>query len=273
MVSTEPMNPSGAELPPPRAGAPSCAPRPGPMGRRFLLRQDSSQADSLLSSASRDGHGAKPVLGRRPVRTRRCGRVPRIPTPKYRDRFQQVFAEPARGDGLCLALRRSRHSVRPQPHLGDRPPNFRSLLPSAREHADASKLLVTLYPNKTHRTALPRASRRNCSNAPITILTPPDDPKFASHEYLDLQQAMRLLSSRVAAHRTQPRSPGTQLRHSTSPNLRSTRSLLPPRRSSPLPTLTPVAAPWPVGTASFSAAEPRWSRSTSTWRTPASAWS
>ena len=71
------------------------------------------------------------------------------------------------------------------------------LLPSAREHADASKLLVTLYPNKG-------TVQRFLSIPPelfqrvITILTPADDPKFAGHEYLDLQQAMRLLSSRVA---------------------------------------------------------------------------
>jgi site-specific recombinase len=72
------------------------------------------------------------------------------------------------------------------------------LLPSAREDTDAAKLLVALYP--TQRTV------QRFLNAPtdlfqglITAVTPPGDPQFASHEYLDLQQALRVLSSRVAA--------------------------------------------------------------------------
>ena len=99
------------------------------------------------------------------------------------------------------------------------------LLPSAREQADASKLLVTLYPNK-------RTVQRFLSIPPelfqrlITILTPADDPQFASHEYLDLQQAMRLLSSRVAAHRPEPRGAGAQFSHSIVARV----SVLPDRR-------------------------------------------
>ena len=72
------------------------------------------------------------------------------------------------------------------------------LLPSAREESDAAKLLVLLYPTE-------RSARRFLASPPelfqrlIAALTPPQDLQFASHEYLDLQEAMRLLASRVSA--------------------------------------------------------------------------
>jgi site-specific recombinase len=72
------------------------------------------------------------------------------------------------------------------------------LLPLAREESDAAKVLVTLYPNK-------RSVQRFLESPPelfprlVTVLTSPDDPGFANHEYHDLQEALRLLSSRVGA--------------------------------------------------------------------------
>jgi site-specific recombinase len=117
--------------------------------------------------------------------------------PEIRACFQQVFA------GLleemdCVSLFAeagipSDHSLTSE--IGQRISG--RLLPSAREQADASKLLVTLYPNKATVQRFLSIPPESFQRA-ITILTPADDPKFAGHEYLDLQQAMRLLSSRVA---------------------------------------------------------------------------
>jgi site-specific recombinase len=72
------------------------------------------------------------------------------------------------------------------------------LIPSAREQSDASKLLVLMYPSR-------RTVQRFLDTPPelfqhlVNLLTPSDDPRFASHEYLDLQEGLRLLSSRVSA--------------------------------------------------------------------------
>ena len=72
------------------------------------------------------------------------------------------------------------------------------LLPSARELTDAAKVLVTLYPNQ-------RTAQRFLATPPelfrqlIEAVTPATDPDFAHHEYLDLQEALRLLASRVSA--------------------------------------------------------------------------
>ena len=72
------------------------------------------------------------------------------------------------------------------------------LLPSAREESDAAKLLVLLYPNE-------RSAKRFLASPPelfqrlVANVTPPEDQQFAGHEYLDLQEAMRLLASRVSA--------------------------------------------------------------------------
>ena len=77
------------------------------------------------------------------------------------------------------------------------------LLPSAREQADAAKLLVLLYPSE-------RNVRRFLASPPelfqqlIAVLTPTSDAQFASHEYHDLQEALRLLSSRVSALGLEP---------------------------------------------------------------------
>jgi len=72
------------------------------------------------------------------------------------------------------------------------------LLPSAREESDAAKLLVLLYPTQ-------RSAQRFLATPPelfrrlVADVTPPGDPQFAGHEYLDLQEAMRLLASRISA--------------------------------------------------------------------------
>jgi site-specific recombinase len=72
------------------------------------------------------------------------------------------------------------------------------VLPSAREESDAAKLLVLLYPNE-------RTARRFLASPPelfqrlIAAVTPQEDQEFGRHEYLDLQEAMRLLASRVSA--------------------------------------------------------------------------
>ena len=77
------------------------------------------------------------------------------------------------------------------------------LLPSAREQSDAAKLLVMLYPTK-------RNVQRFLANPPelfqrlVAALTPPSDQQFASHEYQDLLEALRLLSSRVSALGLEP---------------------------------------------------------------------
>lgn len=77
------------------------------------------------------------------------------------------------------------------------------LLPSAREQSDAAKLLVMLYPTE-------RDVKRFLSNPPevfqrlFAALTPPADAEFASHEYHDLQEALRLLGSRVSALGLEP---------------------------------------------------------------------
>jgi site-specific recombinase len=77
------------------------------------------------------------------------------------------------------------------------------LLPSAREETDAAKLLVTLYPTQQH------VKRFLAIPAPLfqrlaAVVTPPVDPQFARHEYSDLQEALRLLSSRVSALGLEP---------------------------------------------------------------------
>ena len=77
------------------------------------------------------------------------------------------------------------------------------VLPSAREQSDAAKLLVTLYPNEKN-------VKRFLESPPelfqrlIAVLIPPGDPEFASHEHQDLQEALRLLSSRVSTLGLEP---------------------------------------------------------------------
>ncbi len=77
------------------------------------------------------------------------------------------------------------------------------LLPSAREQTDAAKLLVMLYPNeRSVRRFL--ASPTELFQRLVAVVTPAGDPHFASHEYLDLQEALRMLGSRVSALGLEP---------------------------------------------------------------------
>jgi site-specific recombinase len=72
------------------------------------------------------------------------------------------------------------------------------VLPTARDHADAAKLLVTLYPTQ-------KSAQRFLDQPPdvferlIVAVVPPDGPDVASHELSDLKEAMRLLAARVSA--------------------------------------------------------------------------
>lgn len=72
------------------------------------------------------------------------------------------------------------------------------LLPSAREESDAAKFLVTLYPNERSVKRF-LATPSDLFQRLIAVTTPPGDPQFAIHEFADLQEAMRLLGSRVSA--------------------------------------------------------------------------
>ncbi len=117
---------------------------------------------------------------------------------EIRSRFQQTFASLLQ-EMDCVSLFAeagipSDHKLTSE--IGHR--IAARLLPSAREETNAAKLLVALYP--TQRTVqLFLSAPTDVFQGLITAVTPPGDPQFASHEYLDLQQALRVLSSRVAA--------------------------------------------------------------------------
>jgi len=115
-----------------------------------------------------------------------------------RSRFQTAFAE-LLSEMNCVSLFSeagipSDHSLASE--LGHR--ISARLLPSAREQNDAAKLLVTLYPSKKSALRF-LASPPELFQRLITAVTPPGDPQFASHEYADLQESLRLLASRVSA--------------------------------------------------------------------------
>jgi site-specific recombinase len=118
--------------------------------------------------------------------------------PEVRPRFQTAFGE-LLSDLNCISLFAeagipSDHSLVSE--IGQR--ISARLLPSAREQTDAAKLLVALYPNE-------RSAQRFLASPPelfqrfVAVVTPPSDPEFAGHEYRDLQEALRLLASRIGA--------------------------------------------------------------------------
>ena len=118
--------------------------------------------------------------------------------PEERTRFQDSFAD-LLGKMNCVGLFAeagipSDHSFASE--IGHR--IFGSLLPLAREESDAAKLLVTLYPDEKSATRFLETPAELFRRL-VAVLTPPDDAQFAIREYLDLQEAMRLLSSRVSA--------------------------------------------------------------------------
>jgi len=72
------------------------------------------------------------------------------------------------------------------------------VLPSAREQSDAAKLLVILYP--TQRTVQHfLESPPELFQRLLLVVAPSDGEQFAAREYSDLQEALRLLASRVSA--------------------------------------------------------------------------
>jgi len=76
-------------------------------------------------------------------------------------------------------------------------------LPSAREEADTSKLLVTLYSSKRdarHFLTIPAELFRRMS----TLLAPPDDALVWRRQERDLYEAMRLLAARISGIGVQP---------------------------------------------------------------------
>ena len=195
MVSTEPMNSPGVELALPseanRVAPPDLVRWVDDFCSAKTLRKRITSLIGLSQWTRREPSSAADLSGLAGVAEYLDSNA------EIRGCFQQVFANLLE-EMDCVSLFAeagipSDHSLTSE--IGQRISG--RLLPSAREHADASKLLVTLYPNKG-------TVQRFLSIPPelfqrvITILTPADDPKFADHEYLDLQQAMRLLSSRVS---------------------------------------------------------------------------
>ncbi len=123
--------------------------------------------------------------------------------PEPRQRFQTAFAQ-ALSEMNCVPLFAeagipSDHSFVSE--IGER--ISARLLPSAREQSDAAKLLVQLYPSERNVQRF-LASPPELFQRLVATLTPPGDPQFASHENHDLQEALRLLSSRVSALGLEP---------------------------------------------------------------------
>jgi site-specific recombinase len=77
------------------------------------------------------------------------------------------------------------------------------LVPSAREDTDTSKLLIALYSSEreVHRfLQAPEELYRRL----VAVLAPPDAPDVWSHQRTDLQDALRLLASRVSGRGLEP---------------------------------------------------------------------
>ena len=72
------------------------------------------------------------------------------------------------------------------------------VLPSAREQSDTAKLVVTLYPNAKSVERF-MASPPELFQRLFAVLAPPDGHDVASHQRVELQDALRLLASRVSS--------------------------------------------------------------------------
>ena len=72
------------------------------------------------------------------------------------------------------------------------------VLPSAREQSDTAKLVVTLYPNAKSVERF-MASPPELFQRLLAVLAAPDGHDVAGRQRLDLQEALRLLASRVSA--------------------------------------------------------------------------
>jgi site-specific recombinase len=119
-------------------------------------------------------------------------------SPDIRSRVQSVFAE-LLSEMNCVSLFAEAGIPSDNSFASEIPLRISArLLPSAREQSDAARLLVMMYPSR-------RTVQRFLDTPPelfqklVNLLTPSDDPQFASHEYLDLQEGLRLLGSRVSA--------------------------------------------------------------------------
>jgi len=117
---------------------------------------------------------------------------------EVRSRFQTAFAE-LLSEMDCVPLFSeagipSDHSFTSE--IGHR--LSARVLPSAREESDAAKLLVILYPTQ-------KSVQHFLDSSPelfqrlLLVVAPPDGEQFAAREYSDLQEALRLLASRVSA--------------------------------------------------------------------------
>ena len=117
---------------------------------------------------------------------------------QVRSRFQNAFAE-LLSEMDCVPLFSeagipSDHSFASE--IGHR--ISARVLPSAREESDAAKLLVILYPTrKTVQHFL--ESSPELFQRLLLAVAPPDGNQSAPREYSDLQEALRLLASRVSA--------------------------------------------------------------------------
>jgi len=117
---------------------------------------------------------------------------------EVRSRFQNAFAE-LLSEMDCVPLFSeagipSDHSFTSE--IGHR--ISARVLPSAREESDAAKLLVTLYPTQ-------KSVQQFLEHSPelfqrlLLAVAPPDGQQLAAREHSDLQEALRLLASRVSA--------------------------------------------------------------------------
>ena len=115
-----------------------------------------------------------------------------------RGRFQSAFSE-LLSEMDCVAL--FSEAGIPSDHSFTSEVGHRisaRVLPSAREQSDAAKLLVTLYPTQ-------KSAHHFLETPPdlfqrlIRTLVPAGDEHFAAREYTDLQEALRILASRVSA--------------------------------------------------------------------------
>ena len=115
-----------------------------------------------------------------------------------RGRFQTAFAE-LLSEMDCVAL--FSEAGIPSDHSFPSEVGHRisaRVLPSARDQSDAAKLLVTLYPTQKSAHSFLETPPELFQRL-INALVLPDGGHFAAREHTDLQEALRILASRVGA--------------------------------------------------------------------------
>ena len=123
--------------------------------------------------------------------------------PDQRARFQAAFAE-LLSQMNCMSL--FAEAGIPSDHSFVSEIAYRisaRLLPSAREQSDGAKLLVSLYPTEKNVKRF-LAGPSELFQRLIAALAPPGDSQFAHREHDDLQEALRLLASRVSTLGLEP---------------------------------------------------------------------